>query len=219
MGWVVSAIPRPRFTSGTHWVGDWVSFRVGLDTEARGKILCLFRGSNPARPVSNHTVYWLSYLSSPTISLSRILILSFHLRVNLPDLFPSGFPTKILFSFLISHILVTYSTIFDSITVINQVCPVKRPRYFKRLCFINHWRYVKAFDTEIKWIPSYHGPHRNHPGINSRPLEAAVLRRQSHTLIINPPIYTHDKCIMYFRDGMCGWMRLVLVWNPVHRVT
>jgi hypothetical protein len=104
-----------------------VGFTVGLDTEARGKIFCLFRGSNPARPVCNHTVYWLSYLSSPTISLSRILILSFHLRVNLPDLFPSGFPTKILFSFLISRILVTYSTVFDSITVINQSVQLRDP--------------------------------------------------------------------------------------------
>jgi hypothetical protein len=34
-------------TPGTHWIGGWVDFRAGLDTEARGKIRCLFRGSNP----------------------------------------------------------------------------------------------------------------------------------------------------------------------------
>jgi hypothetical protein len=28
-----------------------VGLRAGLDTEARGKILCLCRGSNPGRPV------------------------------------------------------------------------------------------------------------------------------------------------------------------------
>jgi hypothetical protein len=31
---------------GTHWTEGWVDPRVGLDTEARGKILCLCRGSN-----------------------------------------------------------------------------------------------------------------------------------------------------------------------------
>jgi hypothetical protein len=32
---------------GTHCTGDWVGPRAGLDTEARGKILCPRRGSNP----------------------------------------------------------------------------------------------------------------------------------------------------------------------------
>jgi hypothetical protein len=30
----------------------WVRLRAGLDTEARGKILCLYRGSNLDLPVS-----------------------------------------------------------------------------------------------------------------------------------------------------------------------
>jgi hypothetical protein len=39
----------PRFTPGertpgTHYTGGWVGPRAGLDTEARGKILCLCRG-------------------------------------------------------------------------------------------------------------------------------------------------------------------------------
>jgi hypothetical protein len=29
----------------------WVGLRAGLDTEARGKIICLYRGSNPGLPV------------------------------------------------------------------------------------------------------------------------------------------------------------------------
>jgi hypothetical protein len=29
--------PRER-TSGSHWMGGWVDFRAGLDTEARGEI-------------------------------------------------------------------------------------------------------------------------------------------------------------------------------------
>jgi hypothetical protein len=35
----------------THWTGGWVGPRAGLDTEDRGKILCLCRGSNTDRPV------------------------------------------------------------------------------------------------------------------------------------------------------------------------
>jgi hypothetical protein len=50
-GWVVSVTPRPRFTPGertpgTHCTGDWMGLRARLDTEVRGKILCLCRGSN-----------------------------------------------------------------------------------------------------------------------------------------------------------------------------
>jgi hypothetical protein len=40
--------PRGR-TPGTHCTGGWVGPRAGLDTEARGKILCPCRGSNPGR--------------------------------------------------------------------------------------------------------------------------------------------------------------------------
>jgi hypothetical protein len=35
-----------------------------MGTDARRKILCLFRGSNPGRPVCSQTLYWLSYSSS-----------------------------------------------------------------------------------------------------------------------------------------------------------
>jgi hypothetical protein len=37
-------------TPGTHCTGGWVGPRAGLETEARGKILCPCRGSNPDRP-------------------------------------------------------------------------------------------------------------------------------------------------------------------------
>jgi hypothetical protein len=50
-------------TPGTHCIGHWVGLRVGLDTEAREKILFLCQGSNPGRPVSSHTAYSLSYPS------------------------------------------------------------------------------------------------------------------------------------------------------------
>jgi hypothetical protein len=38
-------------TPSTHCTGGWVGPRAGLDIEARGKILCPRRGSNPDRPV------------------------------------------------------------------------------------------------------------------------------------------------------------------------
>jgi hypothetical protein len=62
--WVVSVTPRPSFipgerTPGTHCTGGWVGFRAGLDTEARGKILCLCRGSNLDRPaLARHYTDW-----------------------------------------------------------------------------------------------------------------------------------------------------------------
>jgi hypothetical protein len=34
-------------TSGTHWTGGWVGPRVGLDTEARRKILLPLSGIEP----------------------------------------------------------------------------------------------------------------------------------------------------------------------------
>jgi hypothetical protein len=43
-------------TNGTHWIGGWVCFRAGLDTEARGKILCLCQGSNLNRKIVQSVV-------------------------------------------------------------------------------------------------------------------------------------------------------------------
>jgi hypothetical protein len=48
--------PRGKDPSGTHCTGGWVGPRAGLDTEARGKILCLCRESNPDRPVVQSVV-------------------------------------------------------------------------------------------------------------------------------------------------------------------
>jgi hypothetical protein len=47
--------PRER-TPGTHWIGGWVGLCAGLDTEARGKILCLCRGLNPGRPICSQAL-------------------------------------------------------------------------------------------------------------------------------------------------------------------
>jgi hypothetical protein len=40
-----------EWTPGLHCTGGWVGPRAGLDTKARGKILCPCRGLNPGRPV------------------------------------------------------------------------------------------------------------------------------------------------------------------------
>jgi hypothetical protein len=52
-------------------------------------------------------------------------------------------------------------------------------------------------------ISSYHGPHRNHPGMNNRPVEAAVLRRQSHPIITNLPMTNilHTHCYFTFQHS------------------
>jgi hypothetical protein len=42
-------------TPDTHCTGGWVGLRAGLDTEARGKIRCLWRGLNPGRPDDQQT--------------------------------------------------------------------------------------------------------------------------------------------------------------------
>jgi hypothetical protein len=58
-------MPRPRFspeerTLGTHCTGGWVGPRVGLDTDATGKILLPLSGiepGSPGRPARNQTLY------------------------------------------------------------------------------------------------------------------------------------------------------------------
>jgi hypothetical protein len=57
---VGGVMPWLRFTPGkgppsTHWIEEWVGLRAGLDTEARGKILCLW-GLNPSHPVCSQTL-------------------------------------------------------------------------------------------------------------------------------------------------------------------
>jgi hypothetical protein len=47
--------PRER-TPGTDWIEGLVGLTDGLDTDARGKILCLCQGSNSVRPVVQSVV-------------------------------------------------------------------------------------------------------------------------------------------------------------------
>jgi hypothetical protein len=52
-------------TPGIHCTGGWVGLRVGLDTEARGKVFCPCRGSNPDRPVVQSVVRHYTDLDTP----------------------------------------------------------------------------------------------------------------------------------------------------------
>jgi hypothetical protein len=59
--WVVGVKTPPRFTPeernpGTHSTWGWVGPRADLDTEVRGKILCLCRGMNFDHPVVQSVV-------------------------------------------------------------------------------------------------------------------------------------------------------------------
>jgi hypothetical protein len=53
-------------TPGTHWIGGWVWLGAGLDTESRGKVTCLYRGSNPCRPIVQTVVRLCTNRSTPT---------------------------------------------------------------------------------------------------------------------------------------------------------
>jgi hypothetical protein len=47
----------------------------------------------------------------------------------------------------------------------------------------------------------------NHPGMNNRPVEAAILKRQSHPIIASLPILQSESTALeYFLDGPNTWM-------------
>jgi hypothetical protein len=62
-------------TPGTHCTGGWVGPRAGLDTEAKGKILCPRRGSNPDRPVV-HPVFrhYTAWANRTPVLISRVIL-------------------------------------------------------------------------------------------------------------------------------------------------
>jgi len=62
----------------------------------------------------------------PTCSLRSILILSFHLRLGLlSDLFPSGFPTTLLYAFITSPMRATCPNVFILLGVILLIISVE----------------------------------------------------------------------------------------------
>jgi hypothetical protein len=52
-----AALYRQERIPDTRCIEVWVSLRACLDTEARGRILCLCQVSNRGRPVCNQTLY------------------------------------------------------------------------------------------------------------------------------------------------------------------
>jgi hypothetical protein len=78
--------PKER-APNTHWIGGRVGLTACLDTEARGKIICLTWGTNPSHPVCNHTLYWLSYPGS-LYCMIQIWNFKFHeaLKANSPSM-------------------------------------------------------------------------------------------------------------------------------------
>jgi hypothetical protein len=77
--WVVSVTPRPSFTPGerrpvTLRIGGWVGLTAGLDTEARGKILCLCWGSNPDRAVVQSVVRYYTDWAIPAPNVGHSIL-------------------------------------------------------------------------------------------------------------------------------------------------
>jgi hypothetical protein len=68
------ALPPGKEPPGTHWIGGWVGPRAGLDAQARRKILCLCRGSNPDLPVHSQTLYCLSYRGSGLLGYDVVFL-------------------------------------------------------------------------------------------------------------------------------------------------
>jgi hypothetical protein len=58
-------------TPGTHCTEGWVGLRAGLDTETRGKILCLCQGSNPDRPVVQSVVKHYTDWATPAPMINK----------------------------------------------------------------------------------------------------------------------------------------------------
>jgi hypothetical protein len=81
--------PRDRTPPRTHCTGGWVGPRAGLDTEARGKILCLCWVSNLDRlvvqSVARHYTDWATWLLSVTSTiyfLQKTFMTIFYLYCN-----------------------------------------------------------------------------------------------------------------------------------------
>jgi len=116
--------------SGTNWLTPWKSASEANSKSSSQEIIHLSQKLKIHSRVKKTPplVQILSQMNSvhnflPPYSLRFILILSSHLRLGFPSgLFPSGFPTKILYTFFISPMRATcsYHVIFlDSIALIT----------------------------------------------------------------------------------------------------
>jgi hypothetical protein len=71
--------PRGKAPS-THWTGGWVGLKA---SEARGKILCLCRGSNPDRTVVQSIVTIVTGLNFYTTQYTLVILLFMDCKSNL----------------------------------------------------------------------------------------------------------------------------------------
>jgi hypothetical protein len=108
--------PRER-APGTHWIGGWVGPRAVLEAVVKRRIPSPRRESNPRTPI----VQLVAQRYTDWAIIRSILKLSSNLRLRLPSgLFPSGFPNKMLYVFLISFTRSTCSAhliLLDLITL------------------------------------------------------------------------------------------------------
>jgi hypothetical protein len=95
---------------GTHWIGGWVGPTSPHFMDPEDHLTVFTR----ARHWSLSWGRWIQSTPCHSISLRSILIPSYHLWLDLPSgLFPSGFPTKILY-FLFSTPSISPSFIWSS---------------------------------------------------------------------------------------------------------
>jgi hypothetical protein len=81
-----------------------VGLRAGLDTEARGKVLCPRQGSNPGRPARRQTLQVaviIIFIGVITI-LSQCFAHCMHISIS------------VLFTFIIAHVHISLCTGYDS---------------------------------------------------------------------------------------------------------
>jgi hypothetical protein len=93
-------------TPGTHCTGCWVGLRAGLDTEVRGKILCLCQGSNPSYPICSDTI--LTKLSLKCV-LGNTSVSNLALTVFSENIFSRYFILRKLIKMKLKMILLNHS--------------------------------------------------------------------------------------------------------------
>jgi hypothetical protein len=107
-----------------------------------------FYGTRRFSTVFTRALHWflsrarsIHSVTSHPISLRYILILSSRLRLGLHScLFPSGFPTNILYALPFSRIRATCPALSSSLTLSNKIS-TKFKKYFKEtICTIEYYR-------------------------------------------------------------------------------